>query len=50
VLAPDGITVKVFPEQTLPLLTLMLGFAETVMLHIAGDGDTQPAVFVPATV
>jgi hypothetical protein len=42
--------VKLFPAQTLPLFTLMLGFAETVILDIAGDGDTQPAVLVPATV
>ena len=48
--APDGTIEKDCPAQMAPLFTLMLGFAETVMLDIAGDGDTQPAVFVPARV
>ena len=50
VLAPDGIMEKDCPAQIAPLFTLILGLALTVILHIAGDCDPQPAVLVPATV
>ena len=49
-LAPEGIIVKVLPAQMVPLFTLIMGLALTVIVQIAGDCETQTEVPVPTTV
>jgi hypothetical protein len=48
VLAPDGVIVKVFPTQMLPLLTVMIGAEFTVIVLIAAV--VQPNAEEPVTV
>jgi hypothetical protein len=48
--APEGLMVKVLPEQILPLFTLMVGVVNTCTEAVTG-AETQPArVLVPVTV
>ena len=48
-LAPDGDIVNEAPEQIVPLLTVMVGFAFTVTEATAVFELTQPAALVPVT-
>jgi hypothetical protein len=49
VLAPVGFKVKLFPVQSVPLFTLMVGREATVTVEVAVLADTQPAVLDPDT-
>jgi hypothetical protein len=49
VFAPEGMIVKLLPEQVVPLFTEITGKAKTVTCATAVLDDTQPAELVPVT-
>jgi hypothetical protein len=47
--APEGVIVKLCPEQMVPLLTAMVGRGLTTTLDTAAVAEMQPCALVPVT-